>query len=59
METLTETKEIPSVRFAKMLMESKRQTEKEVKLAYKNDPKVKEAINILNKRNAERGTPIV
>jgi DNA topoisomerase IB len=59
METLTETKELPSVRFAKALMESKRQTEIEVRWAYKNDPKVKEAIAILDKRNAERGTPIV
>jgi DNA topoisomerase IB len=59
METLTETKEKPSVRFAKMLMESKRQTEKEARWAYKNDPKVKETIAILKRRNAERGTPIV
>lgn len=44
METITETKELPSVRFAKALMESKRQTEIEVRRENENNPEKKKAI---------------
>lgn len=47
------------VKIAKMMLESKRQTQKEVLWAYENDPSVKEAIAKLKKRNAERGTPVI
>lgn len=44
METLIETKELPSVRLAKALMESKRQTEREVRWENENNPEKKAAI---------------
>ncbi len=47
------------VKLAKMILESKRQTQKEVLWAYENDPSIKEAIAKLKKRNAERGTPVI
>lgn len=47
------------VKLAKMILESKRQTQKEVLWAYENDPPIKEAIAKLKKRNAERGTPVI
>jgi hypothetical protein len=47
------------VRIAKKMIESKREMQKELLWAYENDPKVKEAISKLKKRNAERGTPVV
>ncbi|WP_156511069.1 MULTISPECIES: hypothetical protein [Emticicia] len=60
MLTNEETKiENPGVKIAKMMLESKRQTQKEVLWAYENDPSIKEAINKLKKRNAERGTPVI
>lgn len=51
--------ESQGVKIAKMLLESKRQTQKEVLWAYENDPSIKEAITKLKKRNAERGTPAI
>ena len=47
------------VKLAKMILESKRQTQKEVLWAYENDPSIKEAIAKLKNRNAERGTPVI
>ena len=47
------------VRIAKLMIESKLQTQKDVLWAYENDPTIKEAISKLKKRNAERGTPII
>lgn len=54
-----EIAENEGVKLAKMILESKRQTQKEVLWAYKNDPSIKEAIAKLKKRNAERGTPVI
>lgn len=60
MLTNEETKiENQGVKIAKMMLESKRQTQKEVLWAYENDPSIKEAITKLKKRNAERGTPVI
>ncbi len=47
------------VSIAKMMIESKLQTQKDILWAYENDPTIKEAIAKLKKRNAERGTPII
>jgi hypothetical protein len=47
------------IKLAKMMIESKLQTQKEVLWAYENDPSIKEAIAKLKKRNAQRGTPII
>ncbi len=47
------------VKIAKLMLESKLQTQKEALWAYENDPSIKEAINKLKKRNAERGTPVI
>ena len=47
------------VKIAKMMLESKRQTQKEVLWAYENDPSIKEAIAKLKKRNSDRGTPVI
>lgn len=54
METLTETKELPSVRFAKVLMESKRQTEIEVKWENEHNPEKKAAIIAFKNRNLHK-----
>ncbi len=47
------------VRIAKLMIESKLQTQKDILWAYENDPTIKEAISKLKKRNAERGTPVI
>lgn len=47
------------VKLAKIMLESKHQTQKDVLWAYENDPSIKEAIAKLKKRNAERGTPVI
>ena len=47
------------VKIAKLMLESKLQTQKEALWAYENDPSIKEAINKLKKRNEERGTPVI
>lgn len=47
------------IKIAKLMIESKIQTQKAVLWAYENDPSIKEAIAKLKRRNAERGTPII
>jgi hypothetical protein len=46
--------ESPSVKLAKKLIESKRQTEIEAKWAYKNDPKMISLLKRLKKENEDR-----
>ena len=53
---ITENK---GVKMAKLMLESKYQTEVEARWAYDNDPQIKVAIEKLKKRNAERGTPVI
>ena len=47
------------IKVAKLMLESKRQTEIDARWAYENDPTIKEAIAKLKRRNAERGTPVI
>jgi hypothetical protein len=63
METINiktkEEQQARAIEISKKLLESKRKTQEEMREAFQNDPKVKEAVELLRKRNAERGTPIV
>lgn len=59
MDTQNIYNETSGVRLAKMMLESKRLMQEEALLEYKNNPVIKEAVEKLKKRNAQRGTPII
>lgn len=45
-----------AIAFARKLMESKRETQKEMRESYKNNPEIRNAIEVLKRRNAEQKT---
>lgn len=45
-----------AIAFARKLMESKREMQKEMRESYKNNPEIRNAIEELKKRNAEQKT---
>lgn len=45
-----------AIAFARKLMESKRETQEEMRESYKNNPEIRNAIKELKRRNAEQKT---
>jgi hypothetical protein len=50
---------VPSKNLAERMMESKKQSIRSSKYAYKNDVSVKEIVAKLREENTKRGTPII
>ncbi len=59
METQNISLENSGVRLAKLLLKNKEKIQKEALLEYQNNPAIKEAVENLKNRNAQRGTPII
>ena len=59
METQNISLENSGVRLAKMMLKNKHTMQKEALLEYQNNPTIKDAVEKLKKRNAQRGTPII
>jgi hypothetical protein len=59
METQNIDLENSGVRLAKLLLKNKEKIQKEALLEYQNNPVIKNAVENLKKRNAQRGTPVI
>jgi hypothetical protein len=59
METQNINLESSGVRLAKLLLKNKEKIQKEALLEYQNNPAIRNAVENLKKRNAQRGTPVI